>query len=99
MQFDLSDEQVEAARQRRRQEIERDGGTMDLDKIELPDNHPFAVKKEMTADEEELQRLRLSAKRGLSPEDMRLLKQQQALADQMEEEAEVRDQQRARQQQ
>jgi len=43
------------------------------------------------AEEEELQRLRFSARRGLSAEDLRLLKQQQALADQMEAEAEERE--------
>jgi hypothetical protein len=88
---ELSDDQVQAARRRRRQEIDRDGGTVDLDSIELPDNHPFAVKEQITEEEEEMQRLRLSARRGLSPEDMRLLKQQQALADQMEAEAEARE--------
>ena len=98
VQFDISDEQVEAARLRRRQEIQRDGGTLDFDNIELPENHPFAVKNDITPEEEELQRLRLSARRGLSPEDMKMLKQQQDLADQMEEEAEVREQRRAKRQ-
>jgi hypothetical protein len=88
---ELSDEQVQAARRRRRQEIDRDGGTVDLDTIELPDNHPFAVKEKISDEEEEMQRLRLSARRGLSPEDMRLLKQQQALADEMERQAEERE--------
>jgi len=46
------------------------------------------VKNKLSEEEEELQRLRLSARRGLSAEDMRLLKQQQALADQLEAEAE-----------
>lgn len=46
------------------------------------------MKNKLSEEEEELQRLRLSARRGLSAEDMRLLKQQQALADQLEAEAE-----------
>jgi hypothetical protein len=91
---ELSDEQVQAARRRRRQEIVRDGGTVDLDTIVLPDNHPFAVKENISEEEEEMQRLRLSARRGLSPEDMRMLKQQQALAEQMEAEAEERERQK-----
>lgn len=92
---ELTDEQVQAARMRRRQEIERDGSSTDLDAIELPENHPFAVKQKVSPEEEELQRLRLSARRGLSPEDMRLLKQQQALADQMDAEEERRQAQAA----
>lgn len=88
---DLSPELVEAARRRRRQEIERDGGRLELEKIDLPENHPFAVKQKVTKEEEEMQRLRMSARRGLSPEDMRLLKQQQQLADTMEAEEEARD--------
>lgn len=47
----------------------------------------------MFAEEEELQKLRLSARRGLSPEDMRRLREQQALADQMEREQEQRQKQ------
>lgn len=85
---ELSPEQIEAARRRRRQEIAREGGSLDLDAIELPENHPFAVKKNVSKEEEELQRLRLSARRGLSPEDMRLLKQQQEMASKMDEEEE-----------
>ncbi|KAG7674911.1 hypothetical protein Ndes2526B_g07754 [Nannochloris sp. 'desiccata'] len=92
---ELSDEQVQAARRRRRQEIVRDGGTVDLDTIELPDNHPFAVKEKVSEEEEEMHRLRLSARRGLSPEDMRLLKQQQQLAAQMEADAEDRERKRS----
>ena len=86
---ELSDDQLEAARRRRRQEIQRDGGAPDLDTIELPENHPFAVKQQISAEEEEMQKLRFSAKRGLSAEDMRMLKQQQALATLMEEEQEA----------
>lgn len=91
---ELSDDVIEAARRRRRQEIVRDGGVVDIDTIPLPENHPFAVKKQVSAEEEELQRLRLSTRRGLSAEDMKLLKEQQALAARMEEEEEARQQQR-----
>lgn len=61
---------------------------MDLDEIELPENHPFAVKQQLSPEEEELQKARLSARRGLSPEDMRELKRQQQIAAQLEDEEE-----------
>lgn len=95
---ELSDEQIAAARRRRRQDVAEDT-LPDLDKIELPENHPFAVNTEVSPEEEELQRLRLSARRGLSSEDMRMLRQQQALAAQMDAEGDARDAQRAAQQQ
>lgn len=91
VQYDeLSEEAIAAARRRRRREVEKDMLPMDLDKIELPENHPFAVRKKLAPEEEELQRSRLSARRGLSPEDMRKLREQQALADKMDAEEEAR---------
>lgn len=91
IQYDeLSPEQIEAARRRRRREVEKDAAPLDLEQIELPENHPFAVKKRLAPEEEALQRSRLSARRGLSAEDMRKLREQQALADQMDAEEEAR---------
>lgn len=91
IQYDeLSPEQIEAARRRRRREVEKDALPLDLEQIELPENHPFAVKKRLAPEEEALQRSRLSARRGLSAEDMRKLREQQALADQMDAEEEAR---------
>jgi len=37
-----------AARRRRQQEVAREEGFMNLDEIELPENHPFAVKKSLS---------------------------------------------------
>eukprot|EP00891_Asterochloris_glomerata_P009472 jgi/Astpho2/9472/Aster-x0400 len=55
---ELSDAQILAARKRRSKE--RDVVTkVDIDKLELPDNHPFAVKKKISKDEEELIKKRL----------------------------------------
>ncbi|PSC69843.1 aspartyl glutamyl-tRNA amidotransferase subunit B [Micractinium conductrix] len=86
---ELPPEVIEAARRRRQREVEKDQ-LPDLDSIELPDNHPFAVKKKLAPEEERLQRSRFSARRGLSEEDMRRLREQQALADQMDAEEEAR---------
>ena len=44
----LSQEQMEAARRRRRQELSQDAASLDLDQIELPENHPFAVKQDLS---------------------------------------------------
>ncbi|KAL4858888.1 hypothetical protein ACK3TF_001263 [Chlorella vulgaris] len=87
---ELSDEQIAEARRRRQREVERDMAPMDIDNIELPDNHPFAVKKKLAPEEEAVQRSRFSARRGLSQDDLQSLKEQQALADQMEAEQEER---------
>jgi hypothetical protein len=47
---ELSDEAISAARRRRSREVERDSAP-DIDEIELPENHPFAVKQTVTAGE------------------------------------------------
>ncbi|GAB4814511.1 hypothetical protein N2152v2_001557 [Parachlorella kessleri] len=82
---ELSEEQILAARRRRMKEIARhvDNAPLDLDQIELPDNHPFAVKKKLSPEEEAVQAKRLRARRGLSEEDIRLLEEarRQSLAD------------------
>jgi len=49
----------------------------------LPANHPFAVKQEVSKEEEEMQRQRLMARRGLSAQDLELLRKTQEEADQM----------------
>lgn len=84
---ELSDDAISAARRRRQREVEREGGAVDLEKIELPTNHPFAVKREMSMEEEENMKARSSARRRLSAEDMKLLREQQALAAQMDAES------------
>eukprot|EP00887_Chlorella_sp_A99_P005021 scaffold4.g5021.t1 len=124
---ELSDEAIKAARRRRQREVGRDTAPMNLDNIELPENHPFATKREVTKgesgqrvgrseqgagqavggksaageggegdgapqatavrrdlQEEERLRARLGARRGLSAEDMALLRQQQRLAAEMD---------------
>ncbi|KAK9903560.1 hypothetical protein WJX75_008961 [Coccomyxa subellipsoidea] len=65
---ELSKEQIEAARLRRRRD--RDVGSLDLENVELPENHPFAVKKQVSKDEEELQNARLKVTRGLPLQDL-----------------------------
>lgn len=97
MQYEeLSDAQIDAARKRRRREVEKDEMPMDLEQIELPDNHPFAVRRKLAPEEEAQQYNRLHKRRGLSPEDMQRLREQQALADQMDAEGDARDARRAR---
>lgn len=81
---ELSEEQMKAARQRRQRETSQD--MLDIENVELPPNHPFAVKKEISEEEAEIQRQRLMARRGLSAQDLELLKKQQALADEMDRE-------------
>lgn len=86
---ELSDDQIKAARARRSKE--RDTPRLDLDQVELPDNHPFAVKKKVSKDEEELAKKRLEVKKGLPlqdlagkrgfPEDGRALANQQLQAE------------------
>jgi hypothetical protein len=58
--------------------------------LHVPNSTLFHRITSLNAEEEELQRSRLSARRGLSPEDMRKLKEQQALADKMDAEEEAR---------
>ncbi|CAL8465378.1 g4914 [Coccomyxa elongata] len=65
---ELSKEQIEAARMRRRKD--RDIGSLDLENVELPENHPFAIKKQVSKDEEELQNARLKVRRGLPLQDL-----------------------------
>jgi hypothetical protein len=63
---ELSDEAVAAARARRARERAGSGGgggPVDLDEVELPDNHPWAVRRPVSAEEEELIRARLSVPR------------------------------------
>jgi hypothetical protein len=84
---ELSDDAISAARRRRQREVEREGGAVDLEKIELPSNHPFAMKREMSMEEEENMKARSSARRRLSAEDMKLLREQQAFAAQMDAES------------
>lgn len=45
---ELSPEQMEAARRRRRIELSRDSTSLDLEDVELPENHPFAVKQNLS---------------------------------------------------
>jgi hypothetical protein len=58
--------------------------SFDIDNLELPSNHPFAVKQEVTPEEEALQRQRLNARRGLSAQDLELLKKTQEMADDLD---------------
>jgi hypothetical protein len=72
---ELSEEAVEAARARRARERAADGGAgggsggssgsgrLDLDDVELPDNHPWAVRRPVSAEEEALIQARLSVPR------------------------------------
>lgn len=78
---ELSDEALEAARKRRQREVA--GDSLDIENLDLPANHPFAVKQEVSKEEEEMQRQRLLARRGLSPQDLELLRKTQEEADQM----------------
>ena len=64
---------------------------LDLEDIELPDNHPFAVRQRLSPEEEALQASRLSARRGsLSADDAELNRQAQRRAAQMDAEDERR---------
>lgn len=66
---ELSEDQIAAARARRSKE--RDSPRFDIEKVDLPDNHPFAVKKKVSKDEEELAKKRLEVKRGLPLQDLK----------------------------
>ena len=79
---ELSDEAMQAARRRRQREVAND--SLDIENLELPANHPFAVKQEVSKEEEELQRQRLLARRGLSAQDLELLRKTQEEADRLE---------------
>lgn len=79
---ELSTEQMAAARRRRQREVAND--SIDIDTLELPANHPFAVHQEISAEEEELQKQRLQARRGLSAQDLELLKKTQQMADEVD---------------
>jgi hypothetical protein len=79
---ELSEEQVAAARKRRQREVAND--SIDIDALELPSNHPFAVKQEVSKEEEEVQRQRLLARRGLSAQDLELLRKTQEEAERLE---------------
>lgn len=70
---ELSAEQIEAARKRRSQD-RRNNEKVDLSKIQLPANHPFAVSKELTEEEEQLQMARLNVRRGMPIKDVNELK-------------------------
>jgi len=61
----ISEEQILAARERRRQELQEE--RVDLDEIEIPKEHPWAVKESTTPEEQEEIRKRLSARRGMDP--------------------------------
>ncbi|KAK9802693.1 hypothetical protein WJX73_007339 [Symbiochloris irregularis] len=65
---ELSKDQIAAARERRLKE--RESWTVDIDDIVLPDNHPFAVKKPVTKEDEELVEARLNVRRGLPLQDL-----------------------------
>lgn len=58
--------------------------SIDIDKLELPANHPFAESRQVSKEEEELQRQRLLARRGLSAQDVELLRKTQEMADDMD---------------
>eukprot|EP00889_Picochlorum_renovo_P005903 jgi/Picre1/32933/NNA_008262.t1 len=79
---DLTEEQVLAARRRRQKEVAND--SIDIDNLELPANHPFAESRQVSKEEEELQRQRLLARRGLSAQDVELLRKTQEMADDMD---------------
>lgn len=63
---ELSEEQIAAARKRRAR------GMVDFRKAEpeVPKDHPFAVKQELTPEEEELIQKRLSVRRGAPVQDL-----------------------------
>jgi hypothetical protein len=52
--------------------------------LELPANHPFAESRQVSKEEEELQKQRLLARRGLSAQDVELLRKTQEMADDMD---------------
>lgn len=58
--------------------------SIDIDNLELPANHPFAESRQVSKEEEELQRQRLLARRGLSAQDVELLRKTQEMADDMD---------------
>ena len=76
---ELSDEAVAQARARRQREVA--GDDLDIDNLELPSNHPFATKESVSAEEEAMQRERMMARRGLSKQDLELLKKTQEEAE------------------
>lgn len=59
----LSEAQILAARARRSKE--RANHKLSLDDVELPENHPFAVRRKLSKDEEQLIAARLNARRGM----------------------------------
>lgn len=80
---ELSDEAMAQARARRQREVAADD--LDIDNFELPSNHPFAVKEAVSKEEEAMQRERLMARRGLSKQDLELLRKTQEEAERLNE--------------
>jgi hypothetical protein len=77
VQYDeLSTDQIAAARQRRSQDRSQDE-KVDLNKIQLPANHPFAVSKQISDEEEQLQKARLRVRRGMPLKDINELQARQ----------------------
>jgi len=77
VQYDeLSTDQIAAARQRRSQDRSEDE-KVDLNKIQLPANHPFAVSKQISDEEEQLQNARLQVRRGMPLKDVKELQARQ----------------------
>jgi len=81
---ELSAEAVAQARARRQREAA--GDDLDIDNLELPSNHPFATRESVSAEEEAMQRERMMARRGLSKQDLELLKKTQEEAERLNRE-------------
>lgn len=64
---ELSEEAIQQARARRSRE-RYNNGTLSLQDIELPDNHPFATKAPISPEEQQLMLARLKVRRGAPPQ-------------------------------
>ncbi|KAL6782411.1 hypothetical protein ACKKBG_A06675 [Auxenochlorella protothecoides x Auxenochlorella symbiontica] len=79
----LTPEQIAEARSRRKQDLGRDSAPLGMDAIHIPDNHPFAIRAPVSAEEEALIEERLSGpkqRRRISAADLELMKKLQAEA-------------------
>lgn len=91
VQYDeLSPEQIAAARQRRSQDRSEDE-KVDLNKIQLPANHPFAVSKQISDEEEQLQNARLRVRRGVPLKDVNELQARQNRTSQQQQDQQPQD--------
>lgn len=85
VQYDeLSSDQIAAARQRRSADRSEDE-KVDLNKIQLPANHPFAVSKQISDEEEQLQNARLRVRRGMPLKDANEMQARQNRANQQQQ--------------